>query len=577
MTMHMEAVSVAADAAQRTQAFVVVHGIGEQIQFETVQSVVYEIGRLHEFPKAVAVGRFHTSPQPPYDPLPVTLTSSGPNLWFAEAYWADIPRGVVERKYVLEESKKWARTIAARVASASSSNAPRKHFTLLETVLDEMIETVFVLERLTFVLDRLGLLRINLKKLLVSFLGDVQVVTEFDRYRGEILSAFTGVLAQVRQKVGADADIHVVAHSEGTVVALFGLFEGMRDPKKHPWVEQVKGLMTIGSPLEVHFRLWDHLWVQYARASGPERANRIAWRNYLDFSDPIAYSLSTLAPWVQKNYGDWINFSLPAHEHAFSRYPFPGKAHVDYWHDERVFGHFIKNVVGGGVAAVMKKPSRYATPPRGYGWAWMVSYTMPYLLVLALIAAGVYALHRPVVDVLFGETSVRGSEIFKDVVQITSALAGITAATVLIRISTTVLPLLGAVAALVFGLLPALWEPSGGIQRIDEALATTGLPLTLPRVAGLVALVSGVFSRVFPKSRLRMLLGLGALATFSIVGRMLGWWPPGSSDELSTRELWPVVAGGLVFLYLWWLAAMVFELSFIWHRHVRHEIGLKGL
>ena len=39
-------------------------------------------------------------------------------------------------------------------------------------------------------------------------------------------------------------------------------------------------------------------------------------------------------------------FDFPVkNDYGFTRYPFPGKAHVDYWTDEAVFGHFISNVV----------------------------------------------------------------------------------------------------------------------------------------------------------------------------------------------------------------------------------------
>jgi hypothetical protein len=33
--------------------------------------------------------------------------------------------------------------------------------------------------------------------------------------------------------------------------------------------------------------------------------------------------------------------------------------------------------------------------------------------------------------------------------------------------------------------------------------------------------------------------------------------------------LWPVVLSVAAFLYLWWLAAGLFDLVFIWHRYIR--------
>jgi hypothetical protein len=41
--------------------------------------------------------------------------------------------------------------------------------------------------------------------------------------------------------------------------------------------------------------------------------------------------------------------------------------------------------------------------------------------------------------------------------------------------------------------------------------------------------------------------------------------------------IWPVVLAGLIFLYLWWLAALLFDLTFVWHRYIRHAVGLSRL
>jgi hypothetical protein len=69
-----------------------------------------------------------------------------PGLAFAEVYWADIPRtvAVVKEGYVLEEAKRWARTIVGRYrlyCLQSKDPVSSEEVTRLETVLDEMIET----------------------------------------------------------------------------------------------------------------------------------------------------------------------------------------------------------------------------------------------------------------------------------------------------------------------------------------------------------------------------------------------------------------------------------------------------
>jgi hypothetical protein len=35
---------------------------------------------------------------------------------------------------------------------------------------------------------------------------------------------------------------------------------------------------------------------------------------------------------------------------------------------------------------------------------------------------------------------------------------------------------------------------------------------------------------------------------------------------------WPVILAGVAFLYFWWLATLVFDLAFVWHRYIRHSV-----
>jgi len=41
-------------------------------------------------------------------------------------------------------------------------------------------------------------------------------------------------------------------------------------------------------------------------------------------------------------------------------------------------------------------------------------------------------------------------------------------------------------------------------------------------------------------------------------------------------EAWPIVLGGIAFFYLWWLAALLFDLAFVWQRYVRYSMASKG-
>ena len=41
--------------------------------------------------------------------------------------------------------------------------------------------------------------------------------------------------------------------------------------------------------------------------------------------------------------------------------------------------------------------------------------------------------------------------------------------------------------------------------------------------------------------------------------------------------MWPVLIAGAAFLYLWWLAALIFDLGFVWQRYIRQSLALKRL
>jgi hypothetical protein len=113
---------------------VAVHGVGDKIGYATAWSVAYQFWRYCEQPAAIPLGRFHTelaAGGARSVPRPILITSppSGqqlPGLGSAEVYWADIPRTVVKKGYVLEEAKRWARTIVGRYCLRSDTRVSGK-------------------------------------------------------------------------------------------------------------------------------------------------------------------------------------------------------------------------------------------------------------------------------------------------------------------------------------------------------------------------------------------------------------------------------------------------------------------
>ncbi len=179
------------------KVIVTVHGVGDQTRFATLQQTVSQFCQYHGEVAAVPLGNFHTvgtlpatSPgtlpgTPP--PMPaLVLSAPYPSelrkFAFAEVYWADIARKVAEEKYTLEDVAPWVRTIVSRVRmnDLSSQKLTADDQRRIEQVLGEMLQTISVLERLCFLADKLGLFSFDLKKVLVDYADDVQIVAELE-------------------------------------------------------------------------------------------------------------------------------------------------------------------------------------------------------------------------------------------------------------------------------------------------------------------------------------------------------------------------------------------------------------
>ena len=94
------------------KVLVAVHGIGDQFNYATVQSVALRLSAYHDMPAPIPLGRFYPDTGPVSDDVRI-LVSPPPGVpsgvGFAEVYWAGIPRDVVKKGYELEESKKIGR------------------------------------------------------------------------------------------------------------------------------------------------------------------------------------------------------------------------------------------------------------------------------------------------------------------------------------------------------------------------------------------------------------------------------------------------------------------------------------
>jgi hypothetical protein len=559
-----------AEPSTVTKVIVAVHGIGDQYSFATIQSVVNQFCVYYQQPAGVPLGRFHggtaaySIPEPyPREPFE--------RLAFAEVYWAPIARNVENEKHTLEEAKKWARTIVERLrlrwhGEGRKGGCRDEDFRLTQQVLGEMIQTIAVVDRLCFLADKAGLFTFDLKNLLDNYLGDVQIVAEFTQQREEILTAFAKLLESVG-KAFPNAEIHLVTHSEGTVVAFLGLLDAFRSKEPPPWAEKVRGFMTFGSPLDKHLALWPELFGECPPTRDP--AQKIEWRNYYDFGDPVGFALDDIREWIGENrWGGVFNFD-DSHDMGFTRYPFPGKAHVDYWMDEEVFGHFISTVA---MPEAPGKPAEGPRPKPADKWEmkWL-SYILPYVGVAALLFLAAYVLYKAVTTAtgFTGFPDAHGvfpkklgyGLIAQQVAGLTALLLGITAVARIPRL--TRLPSLRALSFAIagFGAFAYMWSVRSGdaTQVLGLSVPPGGITLA---AAGMVVLLVYAVSVLRPCWGLTPLIGLGAAGAVGMVA---------SHMQGAPGPFWPVVLATVAFLYLWWLAALVFDLVFVWHWYIRQS------
>ena len=440
---------------------IAVHGIGDQYNFATIQSVVHRVCDYVGQPAAMPLGRFHGTiatvtraylPDPDRDPHV--------NCGFAEIYWANVPRKPAAEKYTLEEPMNWARTLVERLElrvqqenwryPETDKEQARHDTELVQQVLNEMIQAAIVLDRLPLLAGSAGF---NLKKLLIDYLNDVQVVTEFDNYREELLGIFRGVV-ETTSRFFPDADLYFIAHSEGTVITFMGLLEGLSSNAE--WARKVKGLMTIGSPLNKHVRLWPELFSEFVAPDKlPDGMEPIQWRNYYDYGDPVAYNLKSTRRWMADHrWMPFFNFKGPQGDQSaakgvpgtppvkargseadefdgdmgFSRYFFPGAAHNEYWRDPDVFGHFLQTVVDPTGQFLPPTSQKRFSAPGTIRFAWVTSYACPYLISAGLLFFGVYVMYKALRACLdpVGAPLESSLEILKNVLGLCGLLAGMT-------------------------------------------------------------------------------------------------------------------------------------------------------
>ena len=584
-----------ADAIKKVKVIVAVHGIGDQIEFATIQQTAAQFCLYHKSNFAVPLGNFHNGLATFALPEPVDPEHLR-ELLFAEVYWAEIPREVVKKGYKLEDAQAWAKSIVGRVqqrAVASGKEYAEHEYSLLEEVLVEMQETIGVLGRVFYLSEKMGLFSFDLDEIIKDYLDDVQLVAEFKEEGGQVISRFSDKLEAIYQELtlrGIEPEIYLVTHSEGTVVGLLGLLNAIcgKDPKKPGqraakplWLDCVRGWMTIGSPIDKHLVLWSELFTDLqVPAYPPENKRLIEWHNYYDLGDPVGFELPLARkvfntdPQHPQPDNPWHWFNFPeSHDHGFTRSLFPGKAHTDYWTDPAVFGHFLQQVVYKGADSPPKcADATYDKPPGDRTWHKIGSWILPYVAALAILFFAVYTLYKAVKGCLLedGETT---KQIFLNVGGITSLLGGLTVTARIPRLTREWWWHIVGILVFMLGAF-GYWQLTSDEERrqLGRLFASEQLDPTLMLlgVATLIAVVANIIARRYPRAGVHPLLWFGGAIVIAIV--------TGHIYTTSDRgAIWPVVLAGAFFLYLWWLTILFFDLVFVWHRYIQASVAQKRL
>lgn len=583
-----------ADAGHKMKVIVAVHGIGDQIEFATIQQTAAQFCLYHKSTFAVPLGNFHNGLATFALPDPVDPKHLR-ELLFAEVYWAGIPREVVKDGYKLEDAQAWAKTIVGRVrqrAEESGQKYGEHEYSLLEEVLREIRETLGVLGRVFYLSAKMGLFSFDLDKIIKDYLDDVQLVAEFKEESICVVRRFSQKMDDIYREMsqnGVTPEIYLVSHSEGTVITLLGLLsaicgqDAVYGVTRPPWLDCVRGWMTIGSPIDKHLVLWPELFTALKKPlHQPVKPLQIEWRNYYDLGDPVGFELpmarqifngdgqQAKSPW------HWFNFPV-AHDHGFTRSLFPGKAHTDYWNDPAVFGHFIQSVVYKDSLTPPRRDDKvYDQPPGDRPWHKIGSWILPYVAALALLFFAVYTLYKAVKNCLSDndlkalETT---KEIFLNVGGITSLFAGLT---VTARIPRLTREWPWRVVGILIFLVGAFgyWKLTLGEERNELGHLFTFLHLCptwgLLGLATLIAVFVNIIARRYPQAGVKPLLWFGGLSVLAIIVDHIFFPIPADNTR---GAIWPVVLAGAFFLYLWWLTILFFDLVFVWHRYIQASVA----
>ena len=685
--------------------FIVVHGIGKQQRGATARGLAAALE--NHSASAVrsptkAIGHYYSDEEEDKFSIIHSDSNQFSETLVTEFYWAHIAQEYATEKKCLEETKSWANTIVERLMFRHmelDSGEEKPDYSLTTEVLDELIDTVAVVEKIGRILPRFGLKEVKPRPVLDEFLGDVQLVTEFEPARKKINHEFDMMMNRIERKYFSSTDhlteIHFITHSEGTVVTFLNL---LKNAGKRPnsedhttrWIEAVKSFTTLGSPIDKHLMLWPELFEEHKPLLS-SREEPIQWLNYYDKGDPVGFELDYAQNWLLKT--GWAsekeqNSRLfgKIEENGFSRYFLPGKAHVDYWTDSELFSHYLARINYTSSGDTQSSEKIQPTLKDKWNGVWG-SQIIPFLLSFLLFFLATGALYRAT-DLTTTHEQPSWGDMLLSIFGASVLLFGLTISVRMTRIGQSARWIIAGTLAFLLGVLSfaslvnielvnhfepvyeeipsfnlflasllmsvvtvfafydaykeddaelSFWEKFKGVAKAHKRIISAGiLGLSVLIILSIVPYLEGILNgkpflreefwtirsepcsgifwlaasialvgyiaslpepfeqqlklgsrnrmnRKFFKG-MRPMLFVGVLAAFSLIILVVkneSFIPMNEAKE-QTVELkvqhWGAFLSWLVaFFYLWWLGALIFDLSFVWIRYVRQNRAAQAI
>lgn len=512
------------------------------------------------------------------------------DIAFAEIYWADIPREI-EDAHRLEPSPQWAASVVDRLRQRYDlmRSYTGSDVTTGATVVEEVAETLNILSRVLIPLEKAGSFTFDLGRILNQYLGDVQQVADYMHVRERILKRFRARIDHLAQ-ISEAKEIHFVAHSEGTVLTLRTLLRAMNSraeesPVNPEWLGRVRSLTTLGSPIDKHLFLWPEMWgwlaegeeevsstplkdreplLEERRTHWRQVTEKIRWRNYYDYADPVGYDLDT----VREKLELWgcQNFEFKKEDdYGFRRYPLAGMAHIEYFNDPQLFRHIYDHAIAP-VAAKSK--------PGDTKWG-KLSPAIPFGIVVAIHVAAIVVLHHSMqegqmsemVGLLKGTASTATGMVdwlrsWPGMIACGLVLSGTTfwsRAGVIDgwRFGKTFLPML-----FYFGTVGMLFLLAGSARSAPSAeILTWSIAVPSLLLVGLGRVIDS-WNRSTGRSplwalRWQMIAGGAAVGLATLL-------------HVKDRDasLLTAVLGSVTFMYVWWLGVLLYDLCYVWKRYI---------